>query len=718
MTAPVRWRPADRAHRGRTAATRTAGPGRAVDARRWWALAAIGLSLLTVSVDATILNTALPTLSAELNASTSDLQWFVDAFTLAMATLLLPAGLIGDSYGRKKMLLGALAVFGGSSAWCAYSGSPGVLIAARTVLGASAAFLVPLCTSVLLDLFSGERDRAKAVGVIAVSQTLGLPLGPIAGGVLLKHFWGGSVFLVNLPLVGMGLAAVAVLVPESRGTRRGSIDLLGVLISSLGLLGIVYGSIKAGEASWGSAKALGPLIGGAALLVLFALWEIRVTAAGEPLVDLSLFRHRGFVWGSLLGTVVSFAMFGLIFALPQYFQAVDDTDTLGTGLRLLPLIGGALASAAVVNRLASGAASRFVPAAGFALVAVGLFIGTRTSVSSGYGFVSVWLVVIGLGLGLAMTSTMAAAVNPLPAERGGVGSALVSALRQVGGSVGVAVLGTIANSHYRSSLHLARLPGHVVELVRRSVTTGTEVGKKLGNPALVGSVQDAFMHAMRTLLGVCGAIAVVAALLAVAFMSQRAAPDANGRKTTTDSKDNTVKEPQNIAQFRREIESLFGELRAARKNVAQSAQEPEPVPADPEPAAEVTQAEPIPHEERLEKAAGIGTADLVCHRDTWAFVVERAAADPHFRVPGEVAAGEEGEARVTLSGRTLIAVLTALHTVMRDGREADPGNWALASKLYQRIAEVVDTVRPYSPEWGDVEAARTVIVIDDRPAQR
>ncbi|WP_199875802.1 DHA2 family efflux MFS transporter permease subunit [Streptomyces sp. Root1310] len=492
------------------------------DSRRWWALAAIGLSLLTVSVDATILNVALPTVSTELGASTSDLQWFVDAFTLAMAALLLPAGLLGDRLGRKTMLMASLFLFGLASLWCAYSGSAGMLIAARTVLGISAAFLVPLCTSVLLDIFEGEHERAKAIGVIAVTQSLGLPLGPIIGGALLNHFWWGSVFLINVPLVAVGLLAVARLVPSSRGSQHGAIDLLGVLLSSVGLVALVYGAIEAGERGWSDPQSLLPLIGGLALLVVFVLWEVRVAVSRDPLLDLSLFRSAGFVWGSILGTVVSFAMFGLIFALPQYFQAVDGTDALGTGLRLLPLIGGVLVSAAVI-RSSPEAAPRAVPTAGFVLVAIGLFMGTRTSLSTDYGFVALWLVITGLGLGLAMTRTMAAAVNSLSKERSGVGSAVVSALRQVGGAVGVAVLGTIANASYRSHLTLPGLPDDAKEAARRSVGAGVAVGEQLGSPAVVRSVQDAFVHAMQSLLAVCGGIAVVAAVLALLFMPKRAA---------------------------------------------------------------------------------------------------------------------------------------------------------------------------------------------------
>lgn len=491
------------------------------NSRRWLAVAAIGLSLLTIGIDATILNVALPTLGADLDATTRQMQWFGDAFTLAMAALLLPAGLLGDRLGRKALIMVALALFGASSIWCAYSTSPGMLITARAVLGIAAAFLVPLCMSVLLDLFDSEAERTKAIGVIAVSQAMGLPLGPIVGGLLLKNFWWGSIFLINVPLVLFGLIAVAALVPNSHGDQTGRIDFLGALLSGAGLIGIVYGSIEAGETGWGSWQALLPLVGGVVLLVLFALWEVRVTRTGSALIDLSLFHSGGFVWGSILGTVVSFAMFGLIFALPLYFQAVNGADSLGTGLRLLPLIGGVLVGAGTVNKLHPDVAPRRIPALGFLLLGAGLFLGTTTTIDSSYGFISVWLVVVGLGLGLAMTRTMAAAVNSLSKERAGSGSAATSALRQVGGAFGVAVLGTVANSAYRGHLKINAFPPPVQDLAKRSVAVGMAVGQKLRSLELITAVREAFVTAMQTLLLVCGAIAVVAMVLALLFMPAR-----------------------------------------------------------------------------------------------------------------------------------------------------------------------------------------------------
>ncbi|MBP8532284.1 DHA2 family efflux MFS transporter permease subunit [Streptomyces sp. MK37H] len=502
------------------------------------------MSLLAVGVDATILNVALPTVSADLNASTSQLQWIVDAFTLVLAAVLLPAGLLGDKFGRKKLLLLALILFGAASLWCAYSGTADQLIVARAVLGLAAAFLVPLSTSVLLNIFESEAERTKAIGVVAVSQMLGLPLGPIIGGALLNHFWWGSVFLINVPLVLLGTLAVAKLVPESRGAGDTGIDFVGVVISSVGLTALTFGAIEAGEKGWGSPETLISVGGGLVALIVFAVWEARVAAAGRyPLVDLSLFRTQGFVWGSVLSTVVSFAMFGLMFALPQYFQAVQGADALGTGLRLLPMIGGLLVGASVINKMPANLGPRSVPALGFLLIAAGLFTGTYTETDTGYGFVAIWLVVIGAGLGLAMTRSMSAALNTLSKERSGVGSAVVQALRQVGGAIGVAVLGSVANASYRDNLDLGGVPQQIEEAAGRSVSTGVAVASKLKDAKMLDTVRDAFVDAMHTLLFVCSGIGVIAALLALAFMPKRVAqsPEAatgtedEGAKETSDS---------------------------------------------------------------------------------------------------------------------------------------------------------------------------------------
>ena len=490
--------------------------------RRWWALGALSLSMLAVGLDATVINIALPTLSTALHASTADLQWFVDAYSLVLAAMLLPAGLLGDRFGRKKLLLVALVLFGAASAGCAYAPSAGALIAARALLGLGGAFLMPLSLAVLPVLFT-EQERPRAIAIWVTANAVSFPIGPIAGGWLLGHFWWGAVFLINVPVTIIALIAVSVLLPESRSARRPRLDPLGVLASSVGLAGLTYGVIDAGVHGWGDAAALAALGAGIVALLAFVLWERHISRrqAGQPLVDLALFRSRSFTWGTILATLVSFAMFGMLFVVPQYFQAVEGADALGSGLRLLPIIAGLLVGARLGGRLASRAGAPLTVALGFALLAAGLLVGASSAVDSGYGIAAAWITVIGAGLGFAMPTAMDAALSALSAERSGVGSALIQALRQVGGVIGVAVLGTVLNSAYHDGLDVTHLPAPIAHAVRESVSAGVAVAQRLDSAPLLAAVRGAFVHGMDAMLALCGGTAIVGIVLALAFLPRR-----------------------------------------------------------------------------------------------------------------------------------------------------------------------------------------------------
>src|SRR5580700_8106507 len=245
------------------------------DRRRWWALGALALSVLVVGLDLFVLSLALPTLSADLHASSADLQWFVDAYTLVLAAALLPAGLLGDRFGRKKLLTGALVLFGVASLACAYASSAGELIAARAVLGLAAAVILPLALAVLPVMFT-PAERSRAIAIVGGATFIGYPLGPILGGWLLDNYWWGSVFLINVPIVVLALAAVAFLMPESRGSGKFRIDALGVLISSAGLSALTYGVIRAGQDGWSDSLAVTTMVGGLVALIAFVAWERRV----------------------------------------------------------------------------------------------------------------------------------------------------------------------------------------------------------------------------------------------------------------------------------------------------------------------------------------------------------------------------------------------------------------------------------------------------------
>ncbi len=490
--------------------------------RRWWAVGALALAGVVVGLDLTVLNLAIPTLATDLHASTSELQWIVDAYSLVLAAMLLPAGLLGDRVGRKRLLLGALTLFAVASAACAFAGSAGTLIAARAVLGVGAAFIIPLSLSVLPVLFA-EEERRRAVTLVVAATVVAYPIGPILGGWLLTHFWWGSVFLINVPVIALALAAVSVLMPESRSDDRPRLDIPGVAISSAGLVGLTYGAIEAGQRGWGDPGALAALIVGAVLLAGFVSWERSVTGrpAGAPLVDLSLFSSASFTWGTVLVTMVSFAMFGLLFTVPQYFQAVGGHNAMGAGLRLLPMIGGLVVGAGAADRLAKRFGATLPVALGFALMGGALVALATITASTGDGFTLPWVAALGAGLGFAMPTAMDAALGALSKERSGVGSALIMALRQVGATIGVAVLGTVLNAGYRSELHLAGLPAPVANAVRDSVSAGVAVAHRLGSASLLRSVRVAFVHGMDLLLWVCAGLAVVGVTLAAAFLPRQ-----------------------------------------------------------------------------------------------------------------------------------------------------------------------------------------------------
>jgi DHA2 family multidrug resistance protein-like MFS transporter len=487
---------------------------------RWWALAALALCTLAVGLDSTVLSVALPTLAGDLHATTGDLQWITTAYLLVLAAALLPAGMLGDRFGRKRMLLGALVVFGAASVACAYAASTGQLILARAALGLGAAVLMPLTSAVLTVLFE-PAERPKALTVWVTASALGIPLGPLVGGWLLDNFWWGSVFLINVPLVLAGLIAVALWVPESYGDRARRFDPLGIVLSTLGLTGLTYGIIEAGERGWTDPRSLLVAVGGAVLLALFLAWQRRARA---PLVDLALFGSRSFTWGAVLSTVASFGFFGMLFALPQFFQAIGGNDALGTGLRLLPVIGGLLVGARIAGRLEPRLGAKLVVTTGLVLMAVGLAAGAATGPETGYAYVAAWVSVAGLGLGFTMPPAMNAALGALSPERSGVGSGLIQAMRQVGGAIGVTVLGSVLNGAYRDQVDVRGLTAPAADAVRDSATAGVAVAGSLGDPALLESVRAAFTAGMDVTLLVAAVVAVIGAVLAAVFLPARPAP--------------------------------------------------------------------------------------------------------------------------------------------------------------------------------------------------
>jgi EmrB/QacA subfamily drug resistance transporter len=494
-----------------------------VGARKWWALAGLSLAVLAVALDATVLSVALPTLAVSLHASASDLQWCVSSYTLALAVALLPGGLLGDRFGRKKMMTGALAMFGLGSLACAYSPNPAAFIAARTLLGMSAGFMVPLVISSVAVMFT-EEELPRAVGVWGGANFLGLPIGPILGGWLLSRYWWGWVFLLNVPVVVIGLVAVTALVPESRASKAPGLDPAGIVTSCAGLGVLIYGFIAAGQYGWTSTPAIIAMAAGAAILAAFAGWELRLShrPGGQPLVNLTLFRSARFTWGTILAAFGVFAMFGLLFAAPQFFQAILGVDPMGSGLRLLPLMAGLALGAGLASLVIKWLTAKLTAALGFAVLAAGLALGTTTSAASSTAFIATWTAITGLGFGLNLATAASAALADMPKDSAGVASAVMQAVQKAGAPLSAAVLGSVLASDYQSQLHLAGLPAATASAVRGSVYAGLAAAHKLGSPALLDQVRSAFAHGIDAMLWVSAGLAVAGIVLALLFLPWRA----------------------------------------------------------------------------------------------------------------------------------------------------------------------------------------------------
>jgi MFS transporter, DHA2 family, multidrug resistance protein len=317
-------------------------------------------------------------------------------------------------------------------------------------------------------------------------------------------------------------------VPESRAAERPGLDLVGLIASVAGLVGMTYGLIQAGQNGWGDARALVPLIAGFVVLVGFFLWEhwLGLRPGGQPLVDLALFRSASFTWGVILVATAVLAMIGVLFTLPQFFQGVLGTDAMGSGVRLLPLIGGLIVGAIPADRIARVVGAKITVALGFALLVTGMLLGATTGVGSSGGFIAVWMAIVGAGMGLAMATAASAALSELPQERSGVGSAVMQALQKVGAPFGVAILGSVLISAYQGNLHLVGLPPVAAKLVQESVFGGIAVAQQLGSAPLLESVRLAFAQGMDVALLVSAGIAAAGIVLALAFFPGRAASQA------------------------------------------------------------------------------------------------------------------------------------------------------------------------------------------------
>jgi MFS transporter, DHA2 family, multidrug resistance protein len=493
-----------------------------VGARKWWALGALSLSVVAIGLDATILSVALPTLASALHASESDLQWFSSGYLLVLAAAMLPAGLLGDRFGRKKLMLLSLLLFGSGSVACAYAPTAEVFIAARAVLGLAGAGIIVMALSALTVLFT-EEERPRAVGVWAAANFLALPVGPILGGWLLTNFWWGWVFLLNVPVALLGLLAALALVPESRAPVRPGLDPFGIVTSTVGLVGLTYGAIEAGRNGWTDTSSTYPIAAGVVVLLIFFLWEgwLGRRPHGRPMINLALFRSAAFTWSVILMTIMGLGMVGVIFTMPQYFQGVMKLDAMGSGMRLLPLIGGLVLGAVPADRVARLLGVKITAAFGFALLIGGMLVGSMTSVGSDDVFIGSWMAVVGGGMGLTLATAASTALSELSPEHSGVGSAVMQAIQKMGGPLGTAILGSVLSTIYQGELDVTGLPPAAAEAARSSLFGGLAVAGRLHSPELLSAVRVAFVDGMDTALLVGAGIAGVGFLLTLLFLPQR-----------------------------------------------------------------------------------------------------------------------------------------------------------------------------------------------------
>src|SRR6201996_473126 len=526
-----------------TDATRAADPGAsggrvnsrwpAGHPRRRQILLVLCLSLLIVVVDNTILNTALPTLARVLHAGTSGLQWITDAYSLCFAALLIPAGALGDRYGRRRSLLGGLAVFAGGSALAAFAPSTGLLIAARVVMGLGAAFVMPATLSILNAVFP-PRERPQAIAAWSAVTGAGVLIGPTLGGLLLSHFWWGSVFLINVPLAALALIGVLLTVPETAEPSRHRFDLLGVALIAGSLFALVDAIIEAPDRGWTGPVTLAEGAAALAGLTGFVWWELRTR---HPLIDLRVFRSRAFSAAAGSVTVIFFALFGGLFVLTQYLQLVHGYSPLSAGIRALPF---AVATAAV-SPLSAVLAKRFgthrIIPAGMVLMGAGLLDFSTAGVHTGYPALAVAVAIMGAGMGLVMAPASNTIMTTVPAHQAGAGSAINDTIREVGGALGVAIVGSLAAAVYRShlstALHTAHVPAAVTKVATGSVAAANAVGAQVGGASghhLIAAAHSAYVTAMADGMRVAAAVAVIAAVISYLALAPRrgataAAPD-------------------------------------------------------------------------------------------------------------------------------------------------------------------------------------------------
>jgi EmrB/QacA subfamily drug resistance transporter len=494
--------------------------------RRWAILVVLCVSLLVIVLDNSILNVAIPTLIRDLHASNSQVQWMVDSYTLVFAGLLLTMGALGDRYGRRGALQAGYLLFGIGSLASAFAGSADQLIATRAFMGIGGALIMPATLSIITNVFPPQ-ERGRAIGVWAGTAGVGVALGPLTGGFLLDHFFWGSIFLVNVPIVVFGLLAGFVLIPNSKDPSAPRLDPFGAVLSIAALVSIVYALIEAPTEGWTSTSTLSILGAGLAILGVFVWWERR---SDHPMLDVNFFRNPRFSAANAAITMTFFAMFGSIFLLTQYLQFTLGYTPLESGVRMLPYAITMMIVAPLSARIVERIGSKITIALGLSLAALSLVLFTGIGVDTSYADIAWRFVVLALGMALVMAPATDSVMGSLPLAKAGVGSAVNDTTRQVGGALGVAIIGSVVSSVYGSKIvdffRGTGAPKAAIEGAKNSLGGAFGVASdpraKGIASALRATANSAFVDAFHwgAIVGAC--VLAVGALVVVLFLPARA----------------------------------------------------------------------------------------------------------------------------------------------------------------------------------------------------
>jgi EmrB/QacA subfamily drug resistance transporter len=494
--------------------------------RRWWALAVLCLSLMVIGLDNTILNVALPSLIKDLGASTSQLQWIIDGYVLVFAGLLLTSGSLGDRFGRRGALTIGLTIFGVGSLVCSMASSATALIFTRAFMGIGAALIMPATLSLLINVFTEPKERGRAIGIWAAVVGAGSALGPLVGGFLLQHFWWGSVFLINVPVVIFAIVLGRFLLPTSKDPAAPRLDPIGAVLSVIGLVALLWGIIEAPSKGWTDPSVAGGFAVGIIVLAGFIAWELHTD---HPMLDIRFFKNPRFTVANAAMTLIFFAMFGSMFLVTQYLQNVLGYSALEAGIRMLPMAGLMVIVGPRAPRLVERIGTKLVVTLGLVMSTIGLLGLAMINSASGYPQVLISMTIMSIGIGLTMGPATESIMGSLPKEKAGIGSAMNDTTREVGGALGVAIIGSVLAGSYRPAMDAATanmdLPPQVAAVARDSVGGAVDAAASMGGQAgqaLADAAHTAFLHAFSGSLFLAAGVVALAAILAFVYLPAHA----------------------------------------------------------------------------------------------------------------------------------------------------------------------------------------------------